>query len=525
MTHSSRHYSELANPLTDWWPKSLFEIGLVAKALRYDPLKGLSRVSELPTMKRFELLAMEKMPLAPTAQHVQIAVTLLSMMHGSLSIRNPLLASGSVLVNGAIEAALDAPIGEEDAAAEPVAGSCCLPIIGITSLAKTTVWTHTMRMLGPQVRRFRGTEASGILEATQLVYLKVAMSHDGTRGGFVTNMLLAIDKALGTRCSIDIPRKFAGIERQVGAIIALLHSYYLGLLIIEEAQERTLVSAWQSDDMQLLILSICNAGLPCVFVGNPMAYTWLPDFAQDAARFARLTCGHLHPIGAMAPENWKEALEEPIDPNGPQTPQQEAAVDWKIVSAGVMRYRVMLVKDENLCSLKLLDCSGGISGLALSLWCDAQTDALIRGHQKVTEDDIQRAYDKEGFKTVKDLARGFATRDPLLLSGYSDVPALDYARAWGKDDALLALQSAVIPAKTPRKEARRPRSSKGSGERAFKATQSRQAARGRKAAQVRASLPADSLRIQGLAAYHLQSFEKMRQASAEAAQHASGSRS
>jgi hypothetical protein len=290
--------------------------------------------------------------------------------------------------------------------------------------------------------------------------------------------------------------------------IALLHSLYTGVMIVEESQERNLVVAKQSPEMQLLILSLCNCGIPMVFVGNPLAYAFLHTFAQDARRFARLTCGHLHPCGALCEDDqWARYLGNPNNDSLPKATRQ-AVEDWRIISKGVMSYRVMEVADPARCSAILLEYSGGVAGVALGLWCDAQTDALLDGHPKVSSAHIRAVYKKEGFKFMRPLAEGFTRRDPEILTFYADVPAEDYASAWGKPMKSSAEQVKLIPAADAKGTVRRPRVLE---RQKLSVLAARREAAEEMRAEIRRTLPPESMRARGLLDFQLAGFDKLNQ--------------
>mgnify|MGYP001604089261 CR=1 FL=1 len=376
-----------------------------------DPLEGLD-ISKLTFLEQDELLVMEKMPLRPTAQSLRTGLTISGMVRGSLKLRNPTLASARSLVDRLVDEGQSIGLAHF---ASPQQGSSTLLVMGTTGTSKTVTVKQACKLLGPQVIRHQSNEAALWIACTQLVFLYVGMSHDGSRGGLLGAILLSIDQALQTSYAIDMPKKFKTIERLAGAIISLLHSLYLGVLIIDEGQLRNLVLSDQAELMQLFLLSLMNSGLPLVLVGNPFAFTWLADFSQDARRLSERPPEFFHPCGAIG------------------LPSED---EWDVVFEGVADYYVLHrpLQDRAECSRILKRCSGGVPGLSLALWCTAQRLVLHEKERDSLEpSDIVRAYHERGFSEMRAFAEGFANKDPKKLLRWrgEDVPVDYYADAWG----------------------------------------------------------------------------------------------
>lgn len=88
-------------------------------------------------------------------------------------------------------------------------------------------------------------------------------------------------------------------------------------------------------------------------------------------------------------------------------------------------------RDSAECSATLRRCSGGVPGLADSLWCQSQRTPLYEGREFVRPSDILAVYESAEFAPLRDLADGFASKNPALLARYNDVPYLYYGRIWG----------------------------------------------------------------------------------------------
>lgn len=405
------HWFHKANPLIGHMPH-FRDLEEVVRAMTNDPLFGLD-ITQLSFLEQDELLVMEKMPLRPTEQSLRTGLTIRGMANGSLRLRNPTTAHGRAFVDKLVDR------GQSDGLQffnTPQPGSSTLLLLGGTGTSKTVTIKQALRLLGAQVIRHQSNEAALWVACTQLVYLFVGMSHDGSRGGLLVDILLAIDQVLKTSHAIDMPKKFKTIERLAGAVIALMHSLYLGVLVIDECQLRNLVLSDQAELMQLFLLNLMNSGIPLVLVGNPFAFTWMANLSQDGRRLTERPPEFFHPCGAMG------------------SPEDD---EWDVVFDGVSSYYVLHSQVQNLkeCSIELKRCSGGVPGLALALWCTAQRNVLHDPERNyLLPADITAAYDDSGFDAMRDLADGFANKDPMRMLRWrdEDVPVDFYAAAWGR---------------------------------------------------------------------------------------------
>jgi hypothetical protein len=489
MTTNS-HWFNVANPLTDHLPK-VPRLEDVVQLMTNDPLNGLD-VSKLSFLEQDELLVMEKMPLRPTIQSMRTGFTIRGMTTGSLRLRNPTSPEGRTLVDKLID------VGQSEGLkyfSAPQPGSSTLLILGGTGTSKTVTVKQALKLLGPQVIRHQPNEAALWLASTQLVYLFVGMSHDGSRGGLLTGILLAIDRALQTNYAIDMPKKFKTIERLSGAVISLMHSLHLGVLIVDECQLRNLVTSDQADLMQLFLLNLMNSGIPLVLVGNPFAFTWMADLSQDARRLTERPPEFFHPCGAMG------------------TTDED---DWDDVFDGVSSYYVLHspVQKKKECSSILKQCSGGVPGLALSLWCTAQRLVLHEQERShLLPEDITAAYADKGFDTMRDLADGFANKDPIRMLRWrdEDVPVDYYAAAWGRPlpDVIPENTESSAPARVlvePRVATKRRAPSAASK---LQAQKTREANQNLKRIELDPKLQEEDMRKNGLTRHALDSFNAM----------------
>lgn len=480
----------LTRHLKDW--KTIDEI---SEALRTDPLAGLN-TSELSLVERHELLIAEKTPLLPTTQSLRLAMAMVAMHRNSLRVRNPALAAGRRFVSETIEAAKS---GFNFLKAPPAPGACLQIVKGITGTAKTVTVKHTLRnLIGEQVIRHVDEPSSLMKSGVQLSWLFVGMSHDGSRGGLLSGILLAVDAKLGTTYAIDLPKSYKSVERLAGAVIALLHSLYLGILVIDEIQLLNLVDAPQAELMQLFILSLVNSGIPVVLVGNPFGFSWLPRFSQNLTRGIERPQVMFHPAGAVG---------EPDDD------------EWDSIFAGISAYYLLEepVTDPASFSVLLKMRSGGIPRVALALWCSAQVEALTDARLVLELEDIDCVYNSESFAEVRLLCDGFANHDPSLLLWWrdTDIPVDFYAAAWGKpigvESATQTGSSSATDGSTKpvaaAKRSRKPKTQSAAS--ALKAAQTRERTAQAARDKLSESLKSGDMRLDGLKQHALASLDEL----------------
>ena len=489
-THPSRAY----NPLTRHLPA--FETPReICDALRFNPMRDVD-VSSLTLLDQFDHLIAERVNLNPSPSNLECAMTIRSMHRNSLVSRNPCLATGRLFVDERVAAGRS---GIELTHFPVAPGACMLVIQGITGTAKTVTIKHACRLLGPQVIRHGEEPAALWKSTTQLSWLFVAMSHDGSRGGLLNSILIQVDSMLGTSYGDEFRRKYKTIEKLSGAVIALLHSLYVGLLVIDEIQLLNLVHSEQALHMHLFLLNLANSGIPLVLSGNPLGFSWLKEYSQNMSRAIERPRFYFHPCGALDDED-----------------------DWEEVFVGI-RFTYVLKQPpihEDRCSEVLKRRSGGIQKMAGALWCNAQRNVLLdpdRTMSGLTPEDIDDAYWDEAFHSARSLCDAFSNRDPILLESWrnKDIPVDYYAEKWGKSYAKggsLGSDEGALPtirpspAENAKSSRSRPRVKESTK---FEASETRKRRRKAKQEDAAKTLEKSDMRMEGLKAHNLASLDEL----------------
>jgi hypothetical protein len=478
MTHWFRAPNPLLEKVREYEDRAAF-----AAAVDWDPLRGLDRCS-LTFEEKVELLVAEKKPLKPTTKALNLAYTVYGMVRSHYRRINPTLVAVRRGMAEELQRRDEDFLGSK---LELASGACLLVVKGPTGTAKSVSIGRACEILGQQVSFHLRNDAAGWLKATQIKYLIVPMSHDGSRGGFLLNILLAIDVLLGTDYASELPKECKTVERLFGRVVKLLrHTLLLGVLVIEEIQLDNIVLSSDAKNMQLFLLSLANCGIPLVLVGNSKGFSWLSNMSQDARRMAERQKFPFHPCGALGDDvdEWDTA-----------------------VFPGIERYYLLDEGPHANCGATLKCLCGGVPGIGLAIWCQAQVEALFCDRGSLTPDDLKATFKDETFDDIRDFAEGFAEKDPAKLLRWrdEDVDVDFYATRWGKplpareEDSPLAKK-----APTGRK------SNKPSASTALRQQQTRRARTELKRGAVKQTLTEGDMRAKGLVAHHLASLAQLR---------------
>lgn len=394
----------LYNPLLERLP-DYQTLQDVMGAIAYHPLQNVD-ISNLTFVEKDALLTGEKVILAPTKKTIMAVMTWYGMLRTGLQNRNPILAENKRRYFESIDH--DKILNKFPKYATP--GISANLIKGPTGTGKTVTIQRFCATL-PQVIEHGKNEAAGWIFHKQLVYLHVNLPHDGSRGGFMYSILLSMDTALGTQYATSIPKQNRTIEKLAVATIARLVAHYTGIIFIDESQLRNLVKSGQAELMQLFLLQLINSSIPIVISGNERAFNWL-KYSQDLSRLTLTETSHFHPVGALEETGWES--------------------EWEALCRGIMQFYVLPQPPASLseCSIKLLECSGGVARLAITLWSEAQRNCLYHQKQFVTPDDIEDIYQGYSYSKIKLLADGFRYKNANLLSDYPDVDVSFYKQHW-----------------------------------------------------------------------------------------------
>jgi hypothetical protein len=373
------------------------------KRLETSPLTGVN-VASLGMQQRFDLLdRIHEEYFVPMSTSVDITTRLYRLIHKGYLNRdptNPIAKKKTMKLaqhNG--NDLKDLPWHSNYAKG--------MAIIGITGLGKTHEIKRALQLL-PQCVEHEHSKAAGWASMKQVVWLYVAMSHDGTLGGLLQQIICALDEAMGTEYSQD--RSFTRLsnEKLAVALGIKFRVHGVGVLVIDEIQYRNFSGDSHGGLAATFFLRLLNFGIPVVLVGNPLGFKALYSFAQDVRRIGSGGTINLHPV-EEDDFDWNTCLI-------PSLCRQNLMPDTSpVTNYGELLYRF----------------SGGIRDYACRIHVVAQKLALDLGHRFVTKEHIMEAFWGADFSDDdRSLIAGFRDKNPVLLSKYNDIPWENYAVKW-----------------------------------------------------------------------------------------------
>ncbi len=376
----------------------------LAQRLAYSPLDGIDMAS-LTLKERHAFL--DRLPeeyFEPTTESLEIATRLFRLIPSGYVHRNPTQPRARK-----ITMTLVSYTGEELASLPWFTiNARGITIKGITGLGKTYDVLRSLKLI-PQCIVHGRSQAAGWARMTQITWLHVPMSHDGSPSGLLLNILCAIDEAVGTQYSQDRSLLRLTNEKLSVRVGVILRNHGVGVLVIDEIQARNFSGRGRGEFTTTFFLRLLNFGIPMVLVGNPLGLEALEVYAQDVRRIGSGGTIGLHPL-------WKGDF------------------DWvECISPSLATQSVMPepMHVENWSDL-LFRYSGGIRDFSGRLYFSAQRVALDLGSKAVTEEHLRLAYEGMDFSDKeRTIIQGFSARDPRYLIRYEDIPWEYYASRWG----------------------------------------------------------------------------------------------
>lgn len=370
------------------------------------PLAGLD-MRNLDIQMRHDLLdRMQEQMFEPTLTSLDTTTRLYRMMRRGYIGRDPTLVSSRAK---AMTIARYAGKELKDLPWLPCSAKG-MRISGITGLGKSYEILRALMQL-PQKFEHGLSYSADWNHMTQATWLYVAMSHDGSLGGLLLQILAALDMAIGTSYASE--RGLTGLSNEKLAVHVgiILINHGVGALVIDELQGRNFSGGARGGLAATFFLRLLNFGIPLVLMGNPLGMDALDTFSQDMRRVGSSGNIEMHPMevtdydftDCLAPALWRyNVMPEPSPISDPE---------GKI----------------------LFKYCGGIRDYGARIRVCSQRLALDLGDQFVTEDHMEQAFYGADFSDKdRDLIAGFRDKNPILLQQFDDVPWQRYAVRWGR---------------------------------------------------------------------------------------------
>lgn len=413
----------------------------LAKALRNRPISK-ENVSEIPLARRHELVDIFKSIVVPSSAGIEFISSVQNILYQGLMQRNPRIEANRQRIRDTAEFK---GTREKSVPWFPSFASGAI-LEAITGMGKSQILDRYLSLL-PTVIEHGAIPECQWAKLKQLVYLKVHMPSDGSRGGFLESAFLALDASLGSNYREQF--KSWTVERKAVAFLHLLSLHCCGLLIVEEAQEKNLAHTAFAREFQTFFLRVLNWGIPTVVLGNPLAFTELRSFSQDADRFSEGGWHTMLPVGDPTDtewiKHWMPGLWKPTlldEPDAPYSPlpngNAEHTLDHFIWNrtAGVPRY---------LCRLRR----------------EVQKHALFT-QKAINTEMIDFVYrNSKTFDSIRPRIEAMVAKDWQKLQVFSDIPVEAFRRLWhrGEINTSTPPDTARGMAEKPNQKASKPKQS------------------------------------------------------------------
>lgn len=355
--------------------------------------------------ERDEFLALVKDHFVPTPDTLAVASAFQGLMRQHYVRRNPCinavrLRAGALAAKKG-ERIQDLPWFNSSAGAMTVAG--------ITGIGKS-VTVDRLLSLYPHTFDHEARPDAGWVKFRQLVWLRVQMSSDSSRAGFLMQILSEVDLALGT----DYTEQYANkskwtVEKLMVVVGIVLTTHRCGALVIEELQERNFPEGSSRELLLLFFLRLLNFGIPIVLIGNPLGFQAFDDFSQDVRRLYAAGCFELWPADQFDDAGWAEFFL----PGLAQFNVVGKPFDWT----------------PELRAVALAN-TGGITAFMSTYWASVQQNALLAKRDHVLAEDFRSSDAIPELRKQHRLIEALASRDVQKLSGIKDVPYEDFSTRW-----------------------------------------------------------------------------------------------
>lgn len=465
----------------------------LAERLTYFPLEGLD-IGDLSTAARLDILdRMQLEMFEPTTTSLQIATCLFRLIRRGYLLRNPeqpdVRRKTMAVASFCGQQMNTLPWGTTYALGMRVAGE--------TGTGKSYEVSRALSLLPSSIVHDRN-EKAGWTHLVQVVWLYVPMSHDGSLGGLLLNILCVLDGVAGTEYASTKSLIRLSNEKLAVRIAAILLTHGVGVLVIDELQSRNFTGGKHGGLAATFFLRILNFGIPVVLVGNPFGMEALDRFSQD---MRRLSAGGSFDMKPMA----------------------ERDFDWeKCLHPALLRYNLMpqpgIADDEHAASLFIY--SGGIRDYACRIRVESQRMALELGSNQVSLEHMKAVFEGPAFSNKdRQLVIAFRDRNPILLQDWEDIRWEMYAQDWGYFGCKKALSYVMKGENACVHEVEQEHIGGSSGttrtasqrdQISIKQKRTRKANESRKHAEIKANLESSDMRGDGIEKYLIAGFETLR---------------
>jgi hypothetical protein len=272
-------------------------------------------------------------------------------------------------------------------------------IAGHSGMGKSTLINRVLGYLGGQL--WGHTNFHGVpFPESQIVWLRRNVPEHCTVGTLCSTFGEYTDSVLGLKLYSGIFSKLQGSGRNtyLAEIRKIVTSHHVGLLILDEFQNLSLMGVGAKKIIALLVNLRDELGLPIVVVGTYKALRLLKSELSSARRLV---------------EGGYFDLERPLSAEDEH---------WQSLCSAAWEFQWVRDPDDysaGICTA-LYDVSQGITGIMLTTLATAQVAAIEDGSERVTEDLI-RAVFAERLKPLHPAIRVLQSGDPIQMDQFDDM--------------------------------------------------------------------------------------------------------
>lgn len=374
------------------------------EVLRCEPLQSIPWQALKPELREVYLgaIADHYWPVSP---QLEICADIQNMLRSGLMARNPMSKAEQLRIN-MLSLSPNAEGVRLQSLRKRAGGAV---VSAITGMGKSTLVERALSTFAPQQVVVHGqNKQCGWATLTQVLYLIVDAPPNATRNGLFEAIIGALDRLLGTDYSSELRRQ-KNIDAGLVFVAKKLSIHRVGMLVIDETQEETLVVNHWGPEFVLVFLGLMNLGIPVVLMGNPLAFADLDKAAQLTRR--------------LASNGWHELM-----------PAESSDEKWWGIEFAVGEMRFCLC-ERPLPPDQVIGPSfpyvRGNPGLFSALWAEMNRTTLRRGGTtaKMAIGDIAAAANSPRFRKLAEIANSIGTGN---ASGrYRDLPQKQQAAATG----------------------------------------------------------------------------------------------
>lgn len=293
-------------------------------------------------------------------------------------------------------------------------------IIGMSGVGKSTA-VEKILSLYPQCINHDSYQGRPLV-LTQIVWLKLDCSHDGSIKGLCFQFFEAIDRAMGTDYFPRYTKSRYTVDVLMVLMTQLVNLYQIGILVIDEIQHLSLAKGGGSEKMLNFFVTLVNTiGIPVVMIGTTKAMSIL----QSEFRQARRGSGQ----GDLLWDRMQNDL------------------SWEIFVTSMWKHqwtRSKIPLTEEMRNI-LYEESQGIIDIAVKLYAMVQIKAITVGSDSFSARDFHAAA-TEKLGLVKPMLDALRTGDKKKIRQYGDISPVsieDYLSSY------MSIAKDAVPEKVP----------------------------------------------------------------------------